>query len=47
MTSDGWEPDALTAHVRICEGTNSIMQGSNIVTPRRETCGQQGKQTVS
>ena len=22
MTSDVWEPDALTAHVRICEGAN-------------------------
>ena len=33
MTSNGWEPDALTAHVRICEGTNSIGHGSNIVTP--------------
>ena len=36
MTSDGWEPDALTAHVRICEGANSIAQGSNIVTPPRK-----------
>ena len=33
VTSNGWEPDALTAHVRICEGTNSIGHGSNIVTP--------------
>ncbi len=33
MTSDGWEPDALTAHVRICEGADSIVHGSNIVTP--------------
>ncbi len=33
MTSDGWEPDALTAHVRIYEGANSIVHGSNIVTP--------------
>ena len=22
MTSNVWEPDALTAHVRICEGAN-------------------------
>jgi len=47
VTSDGWEPDALTAHVRIWEGANSMMQGSNIVTPPKETGGQQGTQTVS
>lgn len=47
MTSAGWEPDALTAHVRICEGANSIVHGSNIVTPPKETGGQQGTQTVS
>jgi hypothetical protein len=46
-TSGGWEPDALTAHVRICEGANSIVHGSNIVTPPEETGGQQGKKTVS
>ena len=47
MTGNGWEPDALTAHVRICEGATSIVQGNNIVTPRRETCGKQATQTVS
>jgi hypothetical protein len=36
VTSDGWEPDALTAHVRIYEGANSIVHGSNIVTPPRK-----------
>jgi len=35
--SDVWEPDALTAHVRIYEGATSIVHGSNIVTPPRET----------
>jgi len=42
-----WEPDALTAHVRICEGSNSIVQGQNIVTPPKETGGKQGTQTLS
>jgi len=46
VTSEAWEPDALTAHVRIYERANSIVQGSNIVTPPKETGGQQGKQTV-
>ena len=45
--SSGWEPDALTAHVRIYEGATSIVHGSNIVTPPEETGGKQGKQTVS
>ncbi len=47
VTSVCWEPDALTAHVRICEGANSIVHGSNIVTPPEETGGKQGTQTVS
>jgi hypothetical protein len=47
VTSEAWEPDALTAHVRICEGANSILQGHDIVTPLWETSGQQGTQTVS
>ena len=42
-TSNGWEPDALTAHVRNYEGANSIVHGSNIVTPPRETRWQTGK----
>ena len=33
VTGVGWEPDALTAHVRICERANSIVHGSNIGTP--------------
>jgi len=47
VLGESWEPDALTAHVRICEGANSMPQGSNIVTPPEETGGKQGKQTVS
>ena len=47
VTSEAWEPDALTAHVRIYEGATSIVHGSNIVTPPEETGGKQGKQTVS
>ena len=35
-TSSGWEPYALTAHVRIYEGATSIVHGSNIVTPPRK-----------
>jgi len=27
VTSEAWEPDALTAHVRIYEGATSIVQG--------------------
>ena len=42
-TSRGWEPDALTAHVRIYEGATSIVHGDNIVTPPRETRWQTGK----
>ena len=30
-TSNGWEPDALTAHVRIYERATSIVHGHNIV----------------
>ena len=40
---DIWEPDALTAHVRIYEGATSIAHGSNIVTPPRETRWPTGK----
>ena len=42
MTSNGWEPDALTAHVRICEGANSIVHGYHIVTPRMGNLWQTG-----
>jgi len=42
-TSNGWEPDALTAHVRIYEGATSIVHGDNIVTPPQETRWQTGK----
>ncbi len=43
VISDVWEPDALTANVRIYEGATSIVQGSNIVTPPQETRWQTGK----
>ena len=46
MAGEIWEPDALTAHVRICEGANSMVHGSNLVTPPEETGGEQGTQTV-
>ena len=54
-TSNGWEPDVLTAHVRIHKGATSIVHGHNIVhgrnivhehnivTPPRETRWQTGK----
>ena len=42
MTSNGWEPDALTADVRICEGANSIVHGYHIVTPRMGNLWQTG-----
>ena len=29
VASEAWEPDALTAHVRIYEGATSIVHGSN------------------
>ena len=41
--SDVWEPDALTAHVRIYEGATSIVHGDNLVTPPQETRWQTGK----
>ena len=40
--SDGWEPDALTAHVQIYEGATSVVHGCNIVTSPRETRWQTG-----
>jgi len=43
VTSEAWEPDALTAHVRIYEGATSIVHGYNIVTPPQETRWQTGK----
>ena len=43
VTSEAWEPDALTAHGWIYEGATSIVHGSNILTPPQETRWQTGK----
>ena len=42
-----WEPDAVTRHVRIYEGSRVNAARLNIVTPQRETSGKQGKQTLT